>query len=117
MEEKNKEVSAATEAAENKQDEKKPAKVKPDKLGQLMEKQEKAAAVLKKATEKAKAIEDEIAAEKRKLHDKEIKKLDSLCKNMKINLADVIGLIQLLSDNGLAMSDITEMIGGEKRNG
>lgn len=117
MEEKNKEVSAAFGAAENKQDEKKPAKAKPDKLEQLKAKQERAAAVLEKAAKKAKAIQDEIAAEERKLHDKEIKKLDSLCKNMKIKLADVIGLIQLMSDNELIIDDITKMIGGEKRNG
>lgn len=117
MEEKNKEVSAAPEAAENKQDKKKPAKVKQDKLEQLRAKQEKAAAVLEKAAKKAKAIQDEIATEEKKRHDKEIKNLDSLCKTMKIELADIIGLIQLMSDNGLAVSDITEMIGGEKRNG
>lgn len=120
MEEKIKETSVPEAKEAEKKQEKAPennsAKPKPDKLLQLKTKQEKAAAALEKATKKAKAIQEEIAVEEKKLHDKEIKSLDNACKTAKISLAEVTKLITLISENSLTVSDITEMIGG-KTNG
>ncbi|MCM1523790.1 MAG: hypothetical protein NC120_04960 [Ruminococcus sp.] len=95
----------------------KTAKSKTDKLTALKIKQEKAAAAVEKAAKKAKAIEEAIAAEQRKRRDKDIKQLDDICRNMKIELADVIALIGQISENQLTVKDISEMIGGKKENG
>lgn len=117
MEEKIRETAVPEAKEAEKSQEKVPenssAKVKPDKLLQLKAKQEKAAAVLEKAAKKAKAIQEEIAAEEKKLHDKEIKSLDNACKTAKISLAEVTKLIVLMSENSLTVAEITEMIGGK----
>ncbi len=84
---------------------------KADKLETLRLKHEKATVAVQKATEKAKKIQDEINAEEQKRRDKEIKQLDSICKNMKIALADVISLIKLISENDLTINDVVELIG------
>ena len=84
---------------------------KADRLVALKIKHEKAAAAAQKATEKAKKIQDEIAAEEQKRRDKEIKQLDSICKNMQIALSDVINLIKLISENGLTINDVADLIG------
>ena len=104
----NKENPNVTEVAEEKTAEK---VAKPDKLTVLKAKQEKAAAAVEKATEKAKKIRDEIAAEEQKRRDKEIKQLDNICKGMKIALTDVISLIKLISENNLTINDVAELIG------
>lgn len=95
----------------NKLAEKPDAEKKADKLAALKAKHEKAAAAAQKATEKAKKIQDEIAAEEQKRHDKEIKQLDSVCKSMKIALTDVISLIKLISENKLTINDVADLIG------
>lgn len=102
-----KENPNATEVAEEKAEK----GVKPDKLTVLKAKHEKAAAAVEKAAEKAKKIQDEIAAEEQKRRDKEIKQLDSICRNMKINLTDVISLIKRISENNLTINDAAELIG------
>ena len=84
---------------------------KADRLEALRVKHEKAAAAAQKAAEKAKKIQDEINAEEQKRRDKEIKQLDSICKNMKIALTDVISLINLISENDLTINDVAELIG------
>lgn len=84
---------------------------KADRLEALKLKHEKATAAAQKATEKAKKIQDEINAEEQKRRDKEIKQLDSICKNMKIALADVISLIKLISENELTINEVAELIG------
>ena len=89
-----------TEVTEEKKSEKH-SEPKPDKLTVLKAKHEKAAAAVEKAAEKAKKIQDEIAAEEQKRRDKEIKQLDGICKSMKIALTDVISLIKLISENNL----------------
>lgn len=83
---------------------------KADKLETLKVKHEKAAAAAQKAADKAKKIQDEINAEEQKRRDKEIKQLDSICKNMKIALSDVISLIKLISENDLTINDVAELI-------
>ncbi|MCI9410246.1 MAG: hypothetical protein HFJ89_10580 [Oscillospiraceae bacterium] len=114
MEELINETLEPNEAAEVVSEEKKAEKhsePKPDKLAVLKAKQEKAAAAVEKAAEKAKKIQDEIAAEEQKRRDKEIKQLDSICKSMKIALTDVISLIKLISENNLTITDVSELIG------
>ncbi|MCM1327937.1 MAG: hypothetical protein NC253_00715 [Ruminococcus sp.] len=115
MEEVIKETAAAVEeTAEVKAEEKKAEKgTKPDKLKVLQEKYQKAAAAVEKAAKKEKAIREEIAAEEQKRRDKEIKQLDTICKNMKIDLTDVISLIKLISENGLTVSEAAELIGAK----
>lgn len=99
-----------TEVTEEKKSEKH-YEPKPDKLTVLKAKHEKAAAAVEKAAEKAKKIQDEIAAEEQKRRDKEIKQLDGICKSMKIALTDVISLIKLISENNLTINDVAELIG------
>lgn len=99
-----------TEAAAEKKVEKH-SEPKPDKLTVLKAKHEKAAAAVERAAEKAKKIQDEIAAEEQKRRDKEIKQLDSICRNMKINLTDVISLIKLISENDLTINDVADLVG------
>ncbi len=112
MEETIKETTETNETAEVETEEKKAEKgTKPDKLTVLQAKYEKAAAAVEKAAKKEKAIRDEIAAEEQKRRDKEIKQLDSICRNMKINLTDVISLIKLISENELTINDVAELIG------
>lgn len=103
-----KENPNVTEVTEEKKTEK---GAKPDKLTVLKAKHEKAAAAVEKAAEKAKKIQDEIAAEEQKRRDKEIKQLDSICKSMKVALTDVISLIKLISENNLTINDVAELIG------
>lgn len=114
MDETIKETTEIPTAAEVTAEEKKAEKhtePKPDKLTVLKAKHEKAAAAVEKAAEKAKKIQDEIAAEEQKRRDKEIKQLDSICKSMKIALTDVISLIKLISENNLTITDVAELIG------
>ncbi len=84
---------------------------KPDKLAALKAKREKAVQAVEKAESKAKAVEAEIAAEEKKLHDKEIKRLDGLCSKLKIGLTDVIKLVESISENNLTLNEVTELIG------
>lgn len=97
-----------TEVAEVKNAEK---GAKPDKLTVLQAKYQKAAAAVEKAAKKEKAIRDEIAAEEQKRRDKDIKQLDTICRNMKISLTDVISLIKLISENGLTINEVADLIG------
>ena len=114
MEELINEALEPNEATEDVSEEKKAEKhsePKPDKLAVLKAKQEKAAAAVEKAAEKAKKIQEEIAAEEQKRRDKEIKLLVGVCKNMKIDLTDVINLIKLISENDLTINEVAELIG------
>lgn len=81
-----------------------------DKLAALKAEQEKRLAAVAAAEQKAKIIADKIAAEEKKRHDKDVKQLDGLCKKLKIDLADVIALVQLISDNNLTVKDVSELI-------
>ncbi len=109
MEEKIKEAYEEQVKTEEKVPEK---QLKADKLTTLKAKHEKAAAAVEKAAKKEKAIREEIAAEEQKIHDKEIKQLDGICKSMKISLADVIRLIEIISENNITVSEAAELIGG-----
>lgn len=82
-----------------------------DKLIALKAKREKAVQAVEKAESKAKSIEAEIAAEEKKLHDKEVKRLDGLCGKLNIGLTEVINLVEVISENRLTISDVTELIG------
>ena len=93
MEELINETLEPNEAAEVVSEEKKAEKhsePKPDKLAVLKAKQEKAAAAVEKAAEKAKKIQDEIAAEEQKRRDKEIKQLLQMLSSCFIDRKSVV---------------------------
>lgn len=105
------EISTAAEVTAEEKKAERHSEPKPDKLTVLKAKHKKAAAAVEKAAEKAKKIQDEIAAEEQKRRDKEIKQLDGICKSMKIALTDVISLIKLISENNLTINEVAELIG------
>lgn len=120
MEEKNKSISEVQtddkgENIKEKQEEKavnsSPKKEKPDKLAALKAKREKAEAAVEKAAKKAKLIEGEIAAEEQRRRDRQIKQLDGICKNMKIDLGDIISLITIISEKNITILEAAEIIG------
>lgn len=86
-------------------------RIKTDKLIALKAKHEKAVKALEKAECKAKAVEAEIAAEEKKRHDKDIKRLDGLCSKLNIEFADVISFIELITENNLNLNEVAELIG------
>ena len=84
-----------------------------DKMTILKAKKEKADKALEKASSKAAAIEAEIAAEEKKLHDKEIKRLDNLCSKSNITFSDIIGLVEIIIENKFTVNDVVDLIGSK----
>ena len=103
---KNQETGAVSEI-QSVSNEKKKAD-KQDKIAAL--KAKKADKALEKATNKVAAVDALIAAEEQKLHDKDIKKLDSLCTKLNVELSDIIRLIEKISDSKLTITEAAEML-------
>ncbi len=105
---KNQETGAVSEI-QSVSNEKKKAD-KQDKIAALKAKKAKADKALEKATNKVAAVDALIAAEEQKLHDKDIKKLDSLCTKLNVELSDIIRLIEKISDSKLTITEAAEML-------
>lgn len=105
-------TASENQAVDVTEKEKKSEKRKPaDKLEALRAEHEKRVKAAEAAQEKAKAIEDKIRAEERKLHEKDIKRLDNICRDNNISYSDIIGFIELMTENNLTLKDVTDLIG------